>query len=369
MAQTTLSSPPVLAVARPRAQGFTLGHHGRRWLGVGLASLLLGLFLLSLALGSVNIPLEDILRVLLGGSASKESWTNIILKIRLPQAITAVLAGSALSVSGLLLQTFFRNPLADPYTFGISAGASLGVALVVLSVGSFSGVILASLGLFGDLALVLAASLGAGLAVGLVLMIARRISSPTVLLIMGLMAGYATSALVSLLMYFSAPERVQAYVSWGMGNFGGVTWSQLVWLVPVVLIGLVAALSLSKALNALLLGETYARSMGVNVVRARYAIIATTGLLTGAVTAFCGPIGFLGIIVPHLARWLLRSSEHRALLWVVMSLGASLALGAALIAELPGSHLILPLNAVTALMGAPIVISIVLRGRVRRAFS
>jgi iron complex transport system permease protein len=319
------------------------------------------LFLLVLALGSVNIPLSQIISVLLGGEAEKESWTNIVLKFRLPKALTAMLAGAALSVSGLAMQTFFRNPLADPFTLGISSGASLGVALAVLSTGAIGGIVLAGLSFASDLGLVGAASLGASVTLFLMLTLARRISGTATLLIMGLMFGALASAIVSLLMYFSVPERIQQFINWGFGTFGGVTWSQLILFAPLLIVGLIGTFALGKTLNALLLGENTARSLGVNLQRSRLQIIAVVGLMAGTVTAFCGPIGFLGVAVPHLCRGLLRTTDHHVLIPASLLLGAAAALAAALIAEMPGSNLVLPVNAVTALLGAPIVISIILR--------
>ncbi|MCS6835296.1 MAG: iron ABC transporter permease [Anaerolineae bacterium] len=331
-----------------------------------LLALLVGLvavFLLSLALGSISIPLDQILTVLLGGEAERASWTNIILRIRLPKATTAALAGAALGVSGLLMQTFFRNPLADPSVLGVNAGASLGVALVVLSVGTVGGALLAGFGLLGDLLLVAAAALGAALTMLLVLLVASRVQHSVTLLILGLMIGYLVSAAVSLLLYFAIPERIQAYISWTFGSFGGVTWEQMPILAAGVLLGLALSLALTKPLNALLLGEGYARSLGLNLMLVRMAIISATALLAGVVTAFCGPIAFLGIAVPHLCRSFFGTSDHRMLVPGAMLMGSTAAMLAALIAEVPGRNLILPLNAVTALMGAPVVIAIILHRR------
>ena len=334
---------------------------------IALLAALIGVFLLSLAIGSVSIPLADIIRVLLGGSASRNSWTSIVLKFRLPKALTAALAGAALGVSGLQMQTLFRNPLADPFVLGISSGASLGVALVVLSVGSVGMVLLAGIGLLGDLSLVVAASLGSALVLGLVLLVARRVTNSVTLLILGLMFGYGVGAVVSLLLYFSIAERIQAYINWTFGSFGAVTWSQMIVFAPAILIGLVIAFLLSKPLNALLLGETYARSMGMNVAAGRRWIIVSTALLAGTVTAFCGPIGFLGIAVPHICRSLFDTSDHRILIPATILAGALVALVADLIAQVPGSQTVLPLNAITALIGAPVVIWIILRGRALKA--
>ncbi len=324
---------------------------------------LAGVFILTLALGSVDIPLDQIFVVLLGGEAEKTSWTNIILKFRLPKALTAMFAGMALGVSGLLMQTFFRNPLAGPFVLGVSSGASLGVALVVLSTGAVGGTLLAGISLSGDLLLAAAAGIGAGMTMGLVLLVSVRVRSSMTLLILGLMFGYLVSALVSLLLYFSVPERIQAYINWTFGSFGGVTWDQMPILAVVVILGLLIAVTMTKSLNALLLGENYARSLGLHMMRTRIGIVTATALLAGVVTAFCGPIGFIGIAVPHLCRSMFNTSDHRLLVPATILMGAIVALVAALIAEVPGNNLVLPLNAVTALLGAPIVIGVILRQR------
>jgi iron complex transport system permease protein len=321
------------------------------------------MFLFSLAVGSVSIPFDQIVTVLFGGQAERTSWTNIVLKFRLPKTTTAMLAGAALGVSGLMMQTFFRNPLAGPFVLGISSGASLGVALVVLSVGTIGGSLLAGFGLTGDMLLASAAALGAGVTMFAVLLVAGRVQSSMTLLILGLMMGYLVSAAVSLLLYFAIPERIQAYISWTFGSFGGVTWDQMPILAGGVSVGLVIALGLTKSLNALLLGEGYARSLGMNIGLTRIAIVSATAMLAGTVTAFCGPIGFIGIAVPHLCRSLFNTSDHRVLVPGTILMGAMVALVAALIAEVPGGNLILPLNAVTALIGAPVVIAVILRRR------
>ena len=341
----------------------------------GLALVALAVFLLSLAVGSVRIPIDEIVAVLLGGDASKPAWATIVLKFRLPKALTAMLAGAALSVSGLQMQTLFRNPLAGPFVLGISSGASLGVALTVLLAGVAVGLggsttLLAGISLAGDTSLALSAIIGSGLVLLLVMSVARKVQSGMTLLILGLMFGYTTSALVSVLIYFSVVERIQAYISWTFGSFGGVTWRQLQVMAPAILVGLAGGHLLMKPLNALLLGETYALSLGLNVRRVRLGIIGSSAVLAGVVTAFCGPIGFLGIAVPHLCRSLLHTSDHRLLLPAVSFMGATLALGADIVAGLPGSQLTLPLNAVTALLGAPVVIWVILRQRnLREAFA
>lgn len=329
----------------------------------GLLAVLIGVFLISIALGSVSIPLKDILAVLLGGEASQTSWATIILNFRLPKSLTAVLAGAALAVSGLQMQTFFRNPLAGPFVLGINSGASLGVALVVLSAGTTGSVLLAGLGLVGDISMAAAASIGAGLVLILVLLLARHVQSSMTLLILGLMFGYGASALVSLLLHFSISERIRTYLNWTFGSFGGVTWSQLPVMILAIMLGLGIAVIMIKPLNALLLGETYARSMGLNVPRARLWILTSTAILAGTVTAFCGPIGFIGVAVPHLCRSLFGTSDHRILIPGTILMGALVALVADIIAQVPGSQIILPLNAVTALIGAPVVMWMILRRR------
>jgi iron complex transport system permease protein len=324
------------------------------WL-VAFALLLGTLFFLELANGSVRIPFADVASILSGGQAQKATWATIIFQFRLPRAITALFAGAALAVSGLSLQALFRNPLAGPFVLGISSGASLGVALVVLSAGAGQW-----LNLAGSLSSVAAASLGAALTLGFVLLGSRRVQGMATLLLFGLMIGYVTGALVNLLVYFSAPEQVQAYVLWTIGSFAGVSLEQLQVLVPVLSLGLVASLFLSKPLNLLLLGEEQARTLGLRIKATRLGIIVSTALLAGGVTAFCGPVAFLDLAVPHLCRGLLRTADHRWLMPAAALLGAVLALFADLLAQLPGS-LILPLNTVTALIGAPVVVFVIFR--------
>lgn len=331
-----------------------------RWILLSGAVVLL--FLFDLALGSVRVPLAEVVEILLGGEPTREAWRSIVLHFRLPKAITALLAGASLAVSGLLMQTLFRNPLAGPFVLGISSGASLGVAAVVLTAGAGSAGLLAGLGLGGDVALVTAASLGAALALGLVLLVARRVSILT-LLILGMLFGYAAGALVTVLMHFAMAERIQAYVVWTFGSFGGVTWEELRVLAPVLILGVGVSAALAKPLDALLLGEGHARALGVSVAPVRHALLVITAVLAGGVTAFCGPIGFVGVAVPHLARGIFATSFHRVLLPATALLGALVALAADLVAQWPGSATVLPLNAVTALLGAPVIGWVVLRKR------
>lgn len=367
------SAPPVaptLLSTLPSTPGAPVGD-GYAWprLGirrVALAGMLVafaGMFLVSLATGSVYIPLDNIVTILIGGVPERETWSTIIWKFRLPKALTASLAGAALAISGLQMQTLFRNPLADPFILGVSSGASLGVALVVLTTGGAGRGFLGGLGFLGELGVVTAACLGSGLVFGLIMLVSRRIQNNVTLLVLGLMFGYATSAVVSVLVYFSAPERIQAFAAWGFGSFGGVTWSQMRVLAPAIVLGLLVAWISSKSLNALLLGESYARTMGLNVRRARFWLLASSALLAGAITAFCGPIGFLGVAIPHLARSLFNTSDHRILVPAVVLMGAALALFFDMVAQMPGSQRTLPLNAVTALLGAPLIGWVILRQR------
>ncbi|MBN1285868.1 MAG: iron ABC transporter permease [Anaerolineae bacterium] len=361
-----LKSPPQPSNLTPGAPAWPrLGLRGAAL--AGLLAALAGVFALSLAAGSVSIPLGDILTILAGGEPAKATWTIIILSFRLPKALTAALAGAALSVGGLQMQTLFRNPLAGPFVLGISAGASLGVAFVVLTAGTAGSAALLTGLITHDFGLAIAASLGAGAVMVLVLLVARRVESSVTLLILGLMFGYATNAVVSLLLYFSIAERIQAYTNWTFGSFGGVTWNQMRVFAPAVLAGLVIGYFMAKPLNALLLGEAYAHSMGLNVPRARIWIVASTALLAGTVTAFCGPIGFIGTAVPHLCRSLFNTSDHRIIVPACVFAGAITALAADLIAHVPGSDVVLPLNAVTALIGAPVVMWVILRRRNLRA--
>jgi iron complex transport system permease protein len=327
-----------------------------------LFGILILAFLLDIALGSVQIPVSEVIKVLLTGEAEKVSWINIILKFRLPKAITATLAGAALGVSGLQMQTLFKNPLAGPFVLGISSGASLGVALVVLTANlAGMGAIFQSLGILGDLTLVIASSLGAGAVLGLVLLMSRRVQDTMTLLILGLLFGYATSALVSILLQFSDSQKIQAYLQWTFGSFGGVTWRQIPVLGSVVLLGLITATVLSKPLNVLLLGESYSLTLGLNLERTRFWVITSASILAGAITAFCGPIAFLGVAVPHLCRSMFNSCDHRILVPAVIIMGAIMALMADLMCNIPGSQTLLPLNSVTALIGTPVVFWVILR--------
>ncbi len=349
------------AVAMPPASGCVAGG----WLWVLLIFLPLLLFMLDLMTGSVSIGPEQVIRILFGGEAERASWEKIILLFRLPKAITAVLAGAGLALSGLMMQTLFRNPLAGPSVLGINAGAGLGVALVVLSAssGGIGARFIAGLGLTGKAGMVVSAGLGAGLVLAAILSLARRVGNVMTLLIIGILCGFAVNAAVSVLIHFSVAERIQAYVSWTFGSFGSVTWDDLMLFAPIVVLGLLGCQLIRKPLNGLLLGEEYARSMGLRIRTLRIVVITLTALLSGTTTAFCGPVAFIGIAVPHLGRVLLNSSDHKRLLPATALLGGLTALAADLLAQLPGSDAVLPLNAVTALIGSPVIVWLILRKR------
>jgi iron complex transport system permease protein len=316
------------------------------------------LFFLSLIYGSVNIPLKEVWHALLGNPTQKESWLFIVNEFRLPKALMALLDGMALSVAGLLMQTLFRNPLAGPYVLGISNGASLGVAILVLSGGLMFG--------FQNTnpwAVATMAVIGSGLLLALVLLLSLWVRDNVSLLIMGIMVGSITGAIVSVLQYFSNPEAIQSYVIWTFGSLSGANWQQLIVLTPIVFSGLIMAFASQKALNTLLIGEAYSRSLGISIKRTRLILIISTTLLAGGVTAFSGPIAFLGLAAPHIARSLLNTSDHKVLIPASLLLGATLLLTCDIIAQVPGYNTTLPLNAVTALFGAPIVIWVILKSK------
>ncbi len=336
----------------------------------GLLIALLGLFLFSLIFGSTWVPVRQVVAALFNTRDEHGEVTSVVIRaIRLPRSLTAMLAGASLGVAGLQMQTLFRNPLADPFALGISSGASLGVALVVLGTGYGAAAMFgAAFGIRGDMMVTAAAIMGASLVLSLVLVVSARIANPTTVLILGLMFGYAVSAFVTVLVGASQPERLQQWAQWGFGSFSGVTWQRLQIFGPFTLAGVAIALLTAKQLNALLLGENYARSMGLAVRRVRVATMLGASILGAVVTAFCGPISFLGIAVPHVCRALLGTSDHRLLVPAVVLLGAAVALLAQLVSLAPGSAGVLPLNAVTSLIGAPIVVAVLLRSR-RGAFA
>lgn len=321
------------------------------------------LFLINLAFGSVSIPLDQVANILTGGSSGKASWDFIILQSRLPQAITAIFCGASLAVSGLMLQTYFRNPLAGPSVLGISNGASLGVAIVMLALGGTlgaAGEMGTGLKLTGSLMVIIAAFAGAVVVTMLYLVVTRFIKSNLIILILGIMVGYMTSSVVTLLNFFATVENVHSFVSWGMGSFSNVTTAQLPLLCGTSLVGIIIALALTKSFNMLLLGENYAANLGANLSRIRSMVLISTGILTAVTTAFCGPVSFIGLAVPHIARLIINSEDHRVLLPATLMSGAAIAMLCNIISVLP-QQMIIPLNAVTPLFGAPVIIYIILK--------
>lgn len=332
---------------------------GRHILLLGVLIVLL--FVANLLVGSVSIPADEVFRILLGEDTGRASWRYIVWEARLPQALTAMLAGSALAACGLLLQTAFRNPLAGVSILGVNSGAGLGVAVVMLLLGGTLSAGAFSLpGFFSVLA---GAFAGALAVMALILFFSTVVRSNVMLLIIGLMVGYLVSSVVSLLNFMSTAEGVQSYMVWGMGHFGGVSLRQMPAFAAVVLAGLAGALLLVKPLNALLLGERYAENLGVRVRRVRHVLLVVVGVLTAVTTAFCGPVLFIDLAVPHIARLLLPTANHRLLLPATMLAGAVVALACNLACVLPGGAGLIPLNAVTPLIGAPIVIYVIVRQR------
>lgn len=326
--------------------------------------LILGLvvaFFINLSIGSVSIPLDEIVSVFLGNGASKETWRYILMDYRLPKAITAMLAGGGLAISGLLMQTLFRNPLAGPFVLGLSSGASLGVAVLILGASAFGG-------FFGTLllsqwSLVIAAGLGSFLVLLAVLAVTFRIKDTMAILIIGLMFGSATTAIVSVLSYFSNADQLQQYIFWSFGSLGNQSWQGVSILSLCFLTGLLLSLFSSKSLNSLLLGENYAKSMGLQIKRTTFIIILATSILAGAITAFVGPIAFVGLAVPHLVRQFFKTANHLVLLPAVLVCGSLLMLVCDTIAQMPFSAFTLPINAITSLVGAPVVIWLLVRKR------
>lgn len=334
----------------------------RGWVWPVLISALLLLLALDLLFGSVRIPIMEVIKALHGDPVPQNNWGIIVRDFRLPKAITAVLAGAALSVAGLQMQTLFRNPLADPYILGISSGANLGAAIVILAAGGSGVHFLAKLSAWGEVGVVLSASLGALLVFFLVLLLARKMHTTT-LLITGVLVGYIVGAFVRFLIQYAMPESVQAYLAWTFGSFAGVSWKQLVILGPILLISLGLSAFTIKPLNALLLGELHARSVGIDPQKTRWFIVINASILTGAVTAFCGIIGFVGIAVPHLCRSMLGNSDHRIVLPACILLGGTIALLADLLSQSLGGTFVLPLNSVTALVGGPVILFVILKKR------
>lgn len=319
------------------------------------------LFVLNLLLGTVKIPVGDVLATLMGSQEISEITRNIIWSSRVPQALTAMVAGAGLAVSGLQMQTVFRNPLAGPSVLGISNGASLGVACVVLMSGSLGGVALSRLGYIGDVAMSVAAIVGSLAVMALILYVSQKVKGNVTLLIIGVMIGYLATAVIGVLKFFSAEEDIKAYVVWGLGSFSRVSGNQMVLFVVLMAILLPLSMLLVKTMNLLLLGDGYARNLGLNIRRARMQVILCSGVLVAIVTAYCGPIMFIGLAVPHLCRALFRSSDHRILMPGTLLAGAALALFCNLVARMPGFEGALPVNSVTALVGAPVIAGVLFR--------
>jgi iron complex transport system permease protein len=327
-----------------------------------LGALLIGALGLSLSLGSIHFTPGTLLSLLLGSEGASELHRQILFDFRIPQTLTALLAGAALGLAGLLMQTVFRNPLADPFVLGVNSGASLGVALVLLVVTPM-GIHLTD-GLVGSsqLLLILASSGGAGLTLFIILLLSRRVDVMA-LLIIGLMLSYAIGAMVSMLMFFSMADQLQSFINWSFGDFGNVSWPQMRFFAPAVCLAIVFAGLFMKPLDALLQGDQYAQSIGTPVHRVRFLVLASASLLAGTVTGFCGPIGFLGIAAPHLCRYMFRTSAHRVLMPASILTGGTLAVGADLVARGPGLEAVFPLNAITAIVGAPVIVAALIRQR------
>lgn len=319
------------------------------------------LFVSNLFYGSVDIPYRDVLSILAGGEGAREAWRIIVLETRLPQAVTALLTGAAISVAGLLLQTLFKNPLAGPEVLGINSGAGLGVAIVMLSAqGLF---VVGGMEVVGYFAIFAGAFVGAALVIAIILFLSSVLKNKVFLLIAGVAIGYLVSSVIAVLNYFATSEGVHSYMIWGMGSFSAVSIEQLPFYAVLILLLLSVALLMMKPLNALLLGDAYAHNLGINVKVTRNILLAVTGMLTAVVTAFCGPIAFIGLAVPHIARLLFKSNNHKVLLPGTLLTGALVALVCNAVCQLPGESGLLPLGAITPLIGAPVIIYVILRNR------
>jgi len=324
-----------------------------------LSVLLIVLFFLNISLGSVSIPFKEIFYTLIGDTSIKDSWQTIVLDFRVPKAITAILVGSGLSICGLLMQTLFKNPLAGPFVLGISSGASLGVALLILGSSIFGGFFLTSS--MSNWSLAIAASLGAFLVLFAVIMAANSLRNTMSILIIGLMFGSLTAAVIAVLAYFSEAAQIQQYLFWSFGSLGNLSWSELSVFGSIYLVGILACLIIIKPLNSFLLGENYAKSLGINIKKSRTIILFITSVLTGVITAFSGPIAFIGLAVPHIAKMLFTTSNHKILIPASAIIGGIVLLICDSIAQLPTSEFTLPINAITSLFGAPIVIWLIIR--------
>ncbi len=324
-----------------------------------LALTLLLTLLLNLSLGQVAIPFKEVIKSVLGSNASKDTWEYIITNFRLPKAITAILVGIGLSISGLLMQTLFRNPLAGPYVLGLSSGSSLGVAFVILGAGALpmavSDFLLSSYGI------ILASCLGSFAVLMLVLLISKFLRDTMTILIAGLMFSSFAGAIVSVLTYFSSAEKLQKFTFWSMGSIGNISWQNIIILLVAVLIGLLLSVFSIKSLDALLLGENYAKSLGLNIKKSRRLIILATSILAGSITAFAGPIAFIGLAVPHVSKLIFQTSNHRILFWSTILIGAIIMLFCDMVSQMPGCDFTLPINAITSIIGAPVVIWLLVR--------
>jgi iron complex transport system permease protein len=326
---------------------------------ISLSLLLLLALLLNISLGQVAIPFKEVIKSLFGSHASKETWEYIIVNFRLPKAITAILVGIGLSISGLLMQTLFRNPLAGPYVLGLSSGSSLGVAFVILGAGilplSLADFLLSSYGI------ILASCLGSFMVLLLVLTISKFLRDTMTILIAGLMFSSFASAIVSILTYFSSAEKLQKFTFWSMGSIGNISWPNILILFIAICIGLLISLFSIKSLDGLLLGENYAKSLGLKIKKSRRMIILATSILAGSITAFAGPIAFIGLAVPHLSKLIFQTSNHLILFWSTIIIGAIIMLFCDMVSQMPGFDFTLPINAITSIIGAPIVIWLLVR--------
>lgn len=330
---------------------------------VALLAAIALLLALNLMLGSVWIPVDEVCNILLGSGSDNLIWTNIVLKSRLPQSLTAIMAGAGLAVSGLLMQTVFRNPLAGPSVLGISSGASMGVAFVLLLSGTIGGVALSKLGVIGEVTVTLAAIAGSLVIMAVMAYVSHKVYGNVTLLIIGVMIGYIANAVIGVLKFFSVEEDIRAYVIWGLGSFARVSGNQTTVFILLMLVLLPLTFLLTKTCNLLLLGDSYARNLGLDIKRARLTVICVAGVIVAVVTAYCGPIVFLGLAVPHLCRGIFRTSNHAVLLPGCILTGGALALLCNLIARLPGFEGALPVNSVTALVGAPVVMWVLFNKR------
>lgn len=337
-------------------------HSNTLWM-LAIVTAIFVLIFLNLVLGSVSIPLQSVWHIIWNLGNEPITWQNIIWKSRLPQALTALVAGAGLSISGLQMQTVFRNPLAGPSVLGISSGACMSVAFVVLLSGSLGGVALSKLDFMGEIALSIAAVIGSLSVMALIVYVSQKVKGNVTLLIIGVMIGYVANAVIGVLKFFSVEEDIRAYVIWGLGSFARVSGNQMTLFVILMTILIPLSFLLIKTMNLMLLGDSYARNLGLNIKRARLLVITSAGILTAIVTAYCGPIIFLGLAVPHLCRAIFQTSDHRILMPAVLFAGAALALICNLIARMPGFEGVLPVNSVTALVGAPVVASVLFRKR------